>query len=65
MVPNIKISDKSDKKPIRLTKQNNVQWDVDIPAGETKDIVLKYSVDHPAAEEVDTSLTTIGTSTTL
>ncbi len=43
-------------KPIRLNKMNNVEWDLEIPAGETKELLMKYSVEHPAGEEVESNV---------
>ena len=53
--PVIKHPEKHDRsKPVRLNRQNNVEWDLDIPAGEKKELVLKYTVDCPVLEEVET-----------
>ena len=42
-------------KPIRLNKQNNIEWELQLEASETKEILLKYSIDHPANETIETN----------
>jgi hypothetical protein len=42
-------------KPVRLNKHNHVEWDVDLQPQETKEIVLKYSVELPASESLEIS----------
>lgn len=55
--PVIKHPEKYDRtKPTRLNKLNNVEWDVEIGTNETKELTLKYTVEHPVTEEVDTSI---------
>ncbi|XP_064629539.1 uncharacterized protein LOC135488724 isoform X3 [Lineus longissimus] len=55
--PVIKHPEKYDRsKPIRLNKFNNIEWELEIPPGEGKELTLKYSVEHPVAEEVDASI---------
>ena len=53
---NQKEKEKADlKKPVRLNSNtNNVEWEFELAAGETKELVLKYTVEHPANEELDT-----------
>ncbi|KAK2192077.1 hypothetical protein NP493_39g01009 [Ridgeia piscesae] len=51
--PDVKPADKhSVAKPVRLTAQNNIEWEASIGPGETKELVLKYSVEYPAGEEI-------------
>jgi len=52
-------------KPIRMNKMNNVEWEVEIPAGQFTELTLKYSIDHPINEEVETNVVhyTTGNST--
>ena len=51
--PDVKPADKhSVAKPVRLTAQNNLEWEASIGPGETKELVLKYSVEYPAGEEI-------------
>lgn len=60
--PVIKHPEKYDRtKPIRLNKLNNVEWDLEIGTNETKELTLKYSVEHPVGEEVDSSIVHITT----
>ncbi|KAM3177885.1 hypothetical protein ACTXT7_003669 [Hymenolepis weldensis] len=55
--PNIKNPEKYDrKKPIRMNKNHNIEWDLDLHAGETKEIVLRYNVEYPAVEELEVSV---------
>uniref|UniRef100_A0A5K3EL61 DUF4140 domain-containing protein n=1 Tax=Mesocestoides corti TaxID=53468 RepID=A0A5K3EL61_MESCO len=55
--PNIKNPDKYDKKkPIRMNKSHNIEWDLDLHAGESKEIVLRYTVEYPAIEELEVSV---------
>ena len=62
--PVIKHPEKYDKtKPIRLNKLNNVEWDLEIGTNETKELTLKYTVEHPIAEEVDSTVVHISTGT--
>ena len=56
--PPVKHSDKHDKnKTVKINKVNNIQWDLLITSGETKELVTKYTVDHPISEEVETNVT--------
>jgi len=32
---------------------NNVEWNLEIAAGETKELVLKYSIEHPSNEQIE------------
>ncbi|VDO05079.1 unnamed protein product [Rodentolepis nana] len=55
--PNIKNPEKYDrKKPIRMNKNHNIEWDLDLHAGETKEVVLRYNVEYPAVEELEVSV---------
>ena len=55
--PVIKHPEKYDKsKPIRINKQNNVEWDLEINPGESKEVTLKYVVEYPVNEDVETSV---------
>ena len=49
----MKQQEKSTNPPIRLNKQNNIEWSLDIAAGETKEVSLKYTIDHPHSEDID------------
>uniref|UniRef100_A0A1I8IGK3 DUF4139 domain-containing protein n=1 Tax=Macrostomum lignano TaxID=282301 RepID=A0A1I8IGK3_9PLAT len=52
--PQVKHPEKYDRqKPIRVNKANNVEWDIDLEAGESKELVLRYSIEHPAGEILD------------
>ncbi|KAL5965865.1 hypothetical protein TSMEX_006402 [Taenia solium] len=55
--PNIKNPEKYDKKKsIRMNKHHNIEWDLDLHAGETKEVVLRYTVEYPAVEELEVSV---------
>ncbi|XP_074653820.1 protein F37C4.5-like isoform X4 [Tubulanus polymorphus] len=55
--PVIKHPEKYDRsKQVRLNKFNNIEWDLEIPANESKELTLKYTVEHPTTEEVDASV---------
>ena len=55
--PVIKHPEKYDRsKPTRLNKHNNIEWEVDVGPGETKELSLKYNVEHPNTEEVEASI---------
>jgi uncharacterized protein (TIGR02231 family) len=36
-----------------LDKNHNINWDLVIPAGETTEQTIKYSIDFPSSEEID------------
>ncbi|KAA3678793.1 uncharacterized protein DEA37_0008751 [Paragonimus westermani] len=58
--PVIKHPEKYDRtKPIRMNKSNNVEWDLDLGPAETKELTLKYSIEHPVNEDLDVSVTDI------
>lgn len=44
----LKHPEKSRDKEAVLNKNNNIEWTVDIKAQETREIVLKYTIEHPA-----------------
>uniref|UniRef100_A0A0B7AAG8 DUF4139 domain-containing protein n=2 Tax=Arion vulgaris TaxID=1028688 RepID=A0A0B7AAG8_9EUPU len=44
---------------VRLAKNNNVEWDLEIKGLDKVEVVLKYTVEHPAAEEIEAT-TSIG-----
>ncbi len=39
----------------RLNTQNHVVWELDVDKQQTREITLKYTVDHPASSDVQTS----------
>ncbi|CAD5117308.1 DgyrCDS6095 [Dimorphilus gyrociliatus] len=41
-------------KPIRINKQNNIEWEFDLGSGKEKACLLKYSIEHPASKQIDT-----------
>ncbi|CAH1799374.1 unnamed protein product [Owenia fusiformis] len=58
--PVIKHPEKYDKnKSTRLNRMNNVEWDIDIPGGETKELTLKYVIEHPVLEDVEHNISRI------
>ena len=49
VIPVLKKNEKpSADQPIKLNDKNNVEWILEIPASETKELSLKYTVEHPA-----------------
>ncbi|KAI0240642.1 Protein F37C4.5 [Lamellibrachia satsuma] len=51
--PDVKPVDKhAVSKPAQLNSQNNIEWDITVSPGEAKELVLKYSVEYPAGEEI-------------
>ncbi|KAL3314128.1 hypothetical protein Ciccas_007262 [Cichlidogyrus casuarinus] len=55
--PVIKHPEKYDRgKPIRMNKNHNVEWDLDLQSNEVRELCLKFSVEHPANEELEVSV---------
>ena len=44
---------KKDSTWIRINKQNNIEFDLNLPSGKTEEITIKYSIDHPADKEIE------------
>lgn len=40
-------------KYARINKQNNLEWELQVSAGESKELILKYQVDHPKGEQLE------------
>ncbi|CAH8871021.1 unnamed protein product [Trichobilharzia szidati] len=54
--PSIKNPDKYDpNKPVRISKTKMVEWDIELAPYETRELVLKYLVEHPAIKDIDIS----------
>ncbi|BHF74318.1 hypothetical protein SprV_0501740300 [Sparganum proliferum] len=52
--PTIKHPEKYDRsKPIRMNKNNNIEWDIELHPGESKELTLRFSVEYPAVEELE------------
>ncbi|XP_078001409.1 protein F37C4.5-like isoform X1 [Glandiceps talaboti] len=52
------IKDKNDKsKPVRMNKNNNIEWFLEIPSCTSHELVLKYSVEHPSTEDIEVTET--------
>ncbi|XP_070568310.1 protein F37C4.5-like isoform X4 [Ptychodera flava] len=52
------IKDKNDKsKPVRMNKNNNIEWYLEIPSCSSHELVLKYSVEHPSSEDIEVTET--------
>ncbi|ESP04072.1 hypothetical protein LOTGIDRAFT_230318 [Lottia gigantea] len=52
--PAIDLKHPEKNKDTRLnTKQNHIEWDLDVGKQETKTVTLKYSLEYPANEEID------------
>eukprot|EP00112_Aurelia_sp_Birch-Aquarium-sp1_P008378 Seg1920.2 transcript_id=Seg1920.2/GoldUCD/mRNA.D3Y31 product="Protein F37C4.5" protein_id=Seg1920.2/GoldUCD/D3Y31 len=53
VIPALKKNEKpSADQPVKLNDKNNVEWTLQIPASGTKEINLKYTVEHPANLQV-------------
>ena len=44
----LKHLEKSKDKDVTLNKSNNLEWTLDVKQQETREITVKYVVDHPA-----------------
>lgn len=44
----LKHPDKSKDKDVTLNKSNNLEWSLEVKKQESKEVILKYTVDHPA-----------------
>ena len=44
----LKHPEKSKDKDVTLNKSNNLEWNLDVKKQETREITLRYVVDHPA-----------------
>ncbi|TNN05892.1 Protein F37C4.5, partial [Schistosoma japonicum] len=54
--PSIKNPDKyNPTKPVRISKTKLVEWDVELAPYESRELVLKYLVEHPAIKDIDIS----------
>lgn len=38
---------------VKLNKQNNLEFELNIPGGKKEEITIKYSVDHPSDKEIE------------
>ncbi len=43
----------AEKMAYRLNKDNNLEWDFNVKAGDTKTVQVKYSVDHPKNDQIE------------
>ncbi len=50
---NRRASKKYRKMPYRLNTDNNLEWDMVIPGGETNILHIKYSVEHPKNKGIE------------
>ncbi|CAL1546814.1 unnamed protein product [Lymnaea stagnalis] len=55
ILPNIDVKHPEKSEKVRLTKGNNVEWDLELKGLEKTEVVLKYSVEHPANEDLETT----------
>lgn len=37
----------------KLNKHNNVEWEIFVPKNETREVVLKYNLEHPKGEQLE------------
>ena len=44
---------KKDSTSIRINKQNNLEFDLNLASGKTEEITIKYSIDHPSDKEIE------------
>uniref|UniRef100_A0A0X3PE15 Protein F37C4.5 n=1 Tax=Schistocephalus solidus TaxID=70667 RepID=A0A0X3PE15_SCHSO len=52
--PTIKHPEKYDRsKPIRMNRNNNIEWDIELHPGESRELTLRFSVEYPAVEELE------------
>ncbi|KAI8792407.1 protein F37C4.5 [Biomphalaria glabrata] len=56
LLPQIDNKHPEKNEKVKLTKSNHLEWDLDIKEMDKVDIVLKYAVEHPASEDVETTL---------
>ncbi|CAH8603576.1 unnamed protein product [Schistosoma mattheei] len=54
--PLIKNPEKYDPtKPIRISKTKSIEWDIELAPYESRELVLKYLVEHPSIKDIDIS----------
>ncbi|CAH8612527.1 unnamed protein product [Schistosoma intercalatum] len=54
--PSIKNPEKYDPtKPIRISKTKSIEWDIELAPYESRELVLKYLVEHPSIKDIDIS----------
>ncbi|TGZ59483.1 hypothetical protein CRM22_009049 [Opisthorchis felineus] len=52
--PPVKNLDRYDStKPVRITKNRTVEWDVKLSPYESRELVLKYQVEHPIMKQIN------------
>ncbi|KAK0064422.1 protein F37C4.5 [Biomphalaria pfeifferi] len=56
LLPQIDNKHPEKNEKVKLTKSNHLEWDLDIKEMDKVDIVLKYAVEHPASEDIETTL---------
>ncbi|XP_055887706.1 protein F37C4.5-like isoform X1 [Biomphalaria glabrata] len=56
LLPQIDNKHPEKNEKVKLTKSNHLEWDLDIKEMDKVDLVLKYAVEHPASEDVETTL---------
>lgn len=44
---------RKDSTSIRINKQNNLEFDLNLASGKTEEINIKYTVEHPADKEIE------------
>lgn len=40
-------------KTVKLNKDHNLEWTLQIPANEQRELVIKWKVEHPAQEKIE------------
>ncbi|XP_059165449.1 protein F37C4.5-like [Physella acuta] len=57
LVPAIDLKHPEKSEKVKLTKNNHIEWEVELKGTEKSELVLKYSVEHPANEDLETTTT--------
>ncbi|KAH9508663.1 hypothetical protein Btru_049559 [Bulinus truncatus] len=55
LVPAIDSKHPEKNEGVKLTKSNYVEWDLEIKQMDKADVVFKYTVEHPASEDIETT----------
>ncbi|PVD28133.1 hypothetical protein C0Q70_10717 [Pomacea canaliculata] len=53
--PQIDLKHLEKNKDVTLNKKNNIEWNVDLPEKGTKELVLKYVIEHPSQMNLQTA----------
>lgn len=53
--PQIDLKHLEKNKDVTLNKKNNIEWNVDLPEKGTKELILKYVIEHPSQMNLQTA----------